>query len=247
LRKHGLDVLVLLTGTTLLTALVLVFWHAPVEPNMGVSQKIFYFHVPSAVAAYLGYGLCGLSSLIYILKPSPFFSRLALAGAELGSIFALAVLTTGPLWAYKAWGRAWMWDPRLSSVLLMFLVFTSYLMLRRFTDDTESSRRIGAVLGTLGLLAIALSRFSVQLWGGFHPQVLTGSGRGIAASMVPAFALSMVAVLLLCVTLIAMRERQLAQLNEVQRIGRELEALSAELSELESSREQHPSGALNER
>jgi heme exporter protein C len=91
-----------------------IFVLAPVEQQMGIVQKIFYFHVPSAYAMYVGFAVSAVGSAVYLLKRDPRWDALAVAGAEVGTLFCLIVLLTGPLWARKAWGVWWTWDPRLT-------------------------------------------------------------------------------------------------------------------------------------
>lgn len=224
------NLFVVVLATLLLPlAAIMVFLHAPADANQGFLQKIFYFHVPSAFAAYLGYVICGIASLAYLLKESTLADRIALAGAECGSLFSLCVLITGPIWAHKAWGRAWEWDPRLTTMLLTFLLYAAYLLLRRSEEDSTHLRRIAAVLGTLGLLGVALVRVAVRLWGGIHPQVITGQGRGIHPDMVPAFALSMLAFLALALSLVALRTRLAMREAHLAQLRLEIEAIQEDV------------------
>src|SRR5262249_43829461 len=95
-----------------------VFLKAPIEARMGIVQKIFYFHVPAAYSMYIGAPACFIGSMGYLLKPTDTRDALARSGAEVAVVFGAIVLTTGPLWAAKAWGYYWVWDPRLTTSLL---------------------------------------------------------------------------------------------------------------------------------
>jgi len=201
---------------TVLTGTALAHFHAPIEGTLGIVQKIFYFHVPAAISSYLGFVACAVGSIIYLLKPVRWADHLAHAGAELGVVMAALVLTSGPLWAYKSWGTWWEWEPRLTSMLLTVLIYVSYLLLRQFGGRGESARRIGAVMGVLGLVGIGIVRVSVRIWGGVHPQVMTGEGRGIHPSMRPAFYTCMVGFLLLAIFIIWMRMRVARQRDEIE-------------------------------
>ena len=108
----------LLTVLLIPASLYAIFVHAPVEARMGIAQKIFYFHVPAAYAMYVGFATAALGSVGYLLRRSLRFDALSVAGAEVGMLFATMVLTSGPLWARKAWGVYWTWDPRLTTVML---------------------------------------------------------------------------------------------------------------------------------
>jgi heme exporter protein C len=90
---------------------------------MGVVQKIFYFHVPSAMMTFLAAFVCGIASAIYLWNRSKFADHIAVSAAELAVLFGLIVLVTGPLWARKAWGVWWQWDVRLTMTLVMWMIF----------------------------------------------------------------------------------------------------------------------------
>src|SRR4051794_766478 len=100
-----------------------IFVHAPIEEQMGIVQKIFYFHVPSAYAMYVGFTLAMIGSVGYLWKRRAGFDALAVAGAEVGLLFCSIVLMTGPLWARNAWGTFWTWDPRLTTTLLAAMIY----------------------------------------------------------------------------------------------------------------------------
>jgi heme exporter protein C len=95
-----------LTGAAMLASLGLIFWHAPVDTTMGIVQKIFYSHVPAAMASYAGFTITSVASLLYLIKPHRNWDIAAVAGAQVGLLFCAYVLISGPLWAIKAWGAA---------------------------------------------------------------------------------------------------------------------------------------------
>lgn len=189
----------------LTAALAKVFFATPTEATMGVVQKIFYFHVPCAITAYLGFTICLGGSVWYLLKGDIRADVIARAGAELGVLFCTAVLISGPLWAKKAWGTFWTGEPRLLLTLVMMLIFFAYIVVRGLGGRTELTRKIGAVLAILGFANIPLVRMSVKLWRGSHPQVVTGDGGGLDPSMVPAFLGMGGAILLTFVALFVLR------------------------------------------
>ena len=157
-----------------------VFLTVPTEKTMGIVQKIFYFHVPSAYSMYIGAAACFVGSVMYLVKPTDTWDAVARAGGEVAVVFGLIVLTTGPLWAAKAWGYYWTWDPRLTTSLLSVLIYVAYLVLRAFTGDGEGERKFAAALGILGAANLPIIHFSVQKWSGQHPTVITGKGGGLA-------------------------------------------------------------------
>jgi heme exporter protein C len=156
-----------------------IFLKAPTEATMGIVQKIFYFHVPIAYSMYLGATACFVGSAGYLYNGKQGWDSLARAGAEVAVVMGLLVMITGPLWAAKAWGVYWTWDPRLTTQMLSVLLYVAYLVLRLFTGDGEAERRFAAALGVLGAANLPIIHFSVQKWGGTHPAVITGKGGGL--------------------------------------------------------------------
>src|SRR5713226_8780319 len=109
------------------TMMAFVVLGAPREATMGFVQKIFYYHVPSAWLCFLGAFVCAGGSAAYLFGGSERGDRVGAAAAELTVLFGLCVLVTGPLWARKAWGVWWHWDVRLTTTLLLWMIFVAYL------------------------------------------------------------------------------------------------------------------------
>jgi heme exporter protein C len=195
------------TTASVIAAIHVVFLTTPVEATMGVVQKIFYFHVPSAIAMYIGAIACFIGSALYVLSPTDRRDAFAKAGAETAVAFGLIVLATGPLWAAKAWGRYWTWDPRLTTSLLSVLIYIAYSLLRAFSGGGEAVKKFAAALGIVGAANLPLIHFSVQKWSGQHPRVISRGGGGLAPEMRPAFALGLVSFALLAIALIWLRTR----------------------------------------
>jgi len=200
--------LVMLTAVAFVVEIFFVFLRAPVEVRMGIVQKIFYFHVPSAYAMYLGATACFAGSAAYLVRPTDARDALARAGAEAAVAFGAIVLTTGPLWGAKAWGTFWTWDPRLTTALLSVLIYVAYVVLRAFAGDGSAERKFSAALGVLGAANLPIIHFSVQKWGGQHPTVITGKGGGLQhPDMKLALALGFLAFTMLAVLLVWARTR----------------------------------------
>ncbi len=155
-----------------------VFAVVPTEQKMGVVQRIFYFHVPSALAAFLGVALCAVCSALYLWKRDPRYDRIAHASAELGVLFCGLVLITGPIWARPVWGVWWTGEVRLTSTLVLWLIFVAYLILRQNAENREQAARWGAVVAIVGFLDVPIIYKSVEWWRGLHPKVLRVSGGG---------------------------------------------------------------------
>jgi heme exporter protein C len=200
----------LVVGTTALYFYLLnfVFLTVPTEKTMGIVQKIFYFHVPSAYSMYIGATACFVGSVLYLLKPTDARDAFARAGAECAVVFGAIVMTTGPLWAAKAWGYYWTWDPRLTTALLSVLIYVAYLVLRAFAGDGEGERKFAAALGILGAANLPIIHFSVQKWSGQHPTVITGKGGGLQhPDMKAALGMSFFAFTLFAIALLWARTR----------------------------------------
>ena len=158
------------------TALYLIFLFAPMEKTMGNVQRIFYFHVPSAWVAGLAFLVVFISSILYLARKDLYWDRMAYASAEIGVIFCTMVLITGPLWAKPAWGIYWPWDARITSFLILWLIYVGYLMLREFSGSELKRASLSAVVGIIGFLNIPIVYFSITLWRTLHPQPVFGSG-----------------------------------------------------------------------
>ena len=156
--------LVGLTIVAVLAAGYLIFAHAPVEATMGVVQKIFYVHVPAAMVMYAGFTITAVASLLYLLKPNRVWDIAAVSGAELGLLFCAYVLISGPIWAYKAWGVAWTWDPQLTATFVLFLLYGGYALLRIFSGKSEPMRKISAVLAVIAFVDIPIIHYAVKKW-----------------------------------------------------------------------------------
>ncbi|HVU05467.1 MAG TPA: cytochrome c biogenesis protein [Polyangiaceae bacterium] len=188
----------------------LIFFVAPPAQATagGIAQKIFYFHVPSAYAMYLSGAACFFASAAYLAGPSDGKNALARAGAECACLFGSMMLVSGPLWAKKAWGVYWTWDPRLTTTLLSVLVYVAVVVLRTFTGDGEAERKFAAGLGVLGTVNLPIIHYSVMKWGGNHPTVIGKGGGGLGhPAMKLTLLVGFVAMTLLAVLLVWLRTR----------------------------------------
>jgi heme exporter protein C len=222
-----------LSCAAMLAALWLVFMVVPTEREMGVVQRIFYFHVSSAWVAFIGFFLVAGASGVYLWNGSRAADRLAEAAAEVGVLFCTLVLVTGPIWARPVWGVWWTWDPRLTMTVILWAIYASYLMLRAFGGEDEAIRRYAAVLGIVGVLDVPIIMVSVRLLRGMHPAVIArnegGSGL-VDPSMRVALVVSAVALVLLASWLIALRVRAARLGDELATLRRALEARPGEVA-----------------
>ena len=176
---------------------------APYESSMGLIQRIFYYHVPSAMVMFGSAFVCGISSAIFLANRSSRADAVALSAAELVVVFGLIVLVTGPLWARKAWGVWWQWDARLTSSLVLWLIFVSYLLLRRFAG--AGSEMLAAAVGVFGMANVPFVYWSVNVWRTIHPT--TNVVKSLAPDMRLPFAWCAAAFVCLYVALLLTRLR----------------------------------------
>lgn len=174
----------------------------------GLAQKIFYFHVPAAYAMYLSGVVCFIASAAYLVRATDRRNAWAKAGAEVAVVFGLMVMTSGPLWAKKAWGVYWTWDPRLTTSLLSVLIYVAIVVMRAFSGDGDAERKFAAALGVLGTVNLPIIHYSVRKWGGNHPTVITKGGGGLGdPRMYVALGLGFFAMTLLAALLLWSRAR----------------------------------------
>lgn len=141
---------------------------APYESTMGLVQKIFYFHVPSWMVMFSSALVCGTASGVYLFGGRAAADRVAQAAAELTVLFGTIGLITGPLWGRKAWGVWWQWDARLTSALVMWLIFVAYMLLRKYGG--AGSEKLAAVVALFGMANVPFVYWSVNMWRTVHPK-----------------------------------------------------------------------------
>lgn len=188
--------------------LYLIFFYAPTEREMGDVQRIFYFHVPSAIMSFLAFFLVCAASILYLATGRRRWDILAHSAAEIGVLFCTLVLVSGPVWAKPIWGVWWTWEVRLTTTLILWLIYVAYLMVRSYTENPDQGARFAAVLGIVGFLDVPIIWFSVRLYRGLHPAVLRiQGGGGLDPQMRQVFLFSLVTFLLLFTVLVWMRNR----------------------------------------
>mgnify|MGYP003976393183 FL=1 len=219
------NILVWLTGLAFLAAMIAIFIYVPTEKTEGVVQRIMYFHIPCAWLSFFAFFVVFICSILFLWKKDREWDIYSQASAEIGVIFCSLVLITGPIWARPIWGAWWVWDARLTSTLILWLIYVSYLMLRAQSDAGSMRARYAAVLGIGGFLDIPLIHFSVLWWRAFHPQpkVITseGIGKGMDPTMLVTLGISLCAFTLLYFLFMGVRVRQEKLKDEIDRLKRE--------------------------
>jgi heme exporter protein C len=164
-RERALMRLGVVTWLAVAVSLYLIFFVArEADVTMGGQlQRIFYFHVPAAWAAYLAFGVVFLGSIAFLRTGAERWDLLAHSAAEVGVLFSSIVLVTGPIWAKPVWGTYWQWDARLTSSLVMWLTYVGYLLLRGLSSEPHRTGRLAAVVGIVGFINVPIVHFSVEL------------------------------------------------------------------------------------
>jgi heme exporter protein C len=198
---------------TLAVAILLAFagyaalFIAPTERTMGVIQRIFYFHMPSAFAGFVAFFINMFASIAYLRGRNLKWDRLAVSAAEIGLAFFTVVLVTGPIWARPVWGVWWEWDARLTSSFILWVLYISYLLLRTLVEETERRAVLSAVFGIFAAFDIPLVYFSIWLFRTQHPQPVIGDGGSLDGRMLNVLLICFAALLGVMILLIRQRVR----------------------------------------
>ena len=151
-----------------------IIYNTPMIPDQHWAQKIFYVHVPSAWVGFLSYFVVMISGIMYLNSNDEKWDYVSVSAAEIGTFFMGLVLITGPIWATPIWGQPWIWEPRLVTTLILFLIYIGYFMMRTFGGYLERMKRNAAVLGIVSFINVPIIFLSVQFWSPeiqSHPQV----------------------------------------------------------------------------
>jgi heme exporter protein C len=180
-----------------------VFFVAPDDYQQGATVKIMFIHVPSAWLAMFGWALMSVAALGTLVWRHPLADVAAKTAAPIGAAFTFLALMTGSLWGRPMWGTYWVWDARLTSVLVLFLMYLALIALWRTVDDPSRAGRAAAVLTLVGAVNLPVIKFSVDWWNTLHQpaSVLRLGGPAIHPSILTPLLIMAVAFALLFVTL----------------------------------------------
>ena len=191
---------------------------APTEATMGNVQRIFYYHASSFAVAFVMFGVNLIASVVYLARrhtpAAPVADAVAVGGAELGVIFCSIGLMDGMLWAKPVWGIWWTWDPRLTSTFVLWLIYVSYLMLRRLSESGEAPT-LAAALAIFGFVDVPIVYMSIRWWRTQHPQPMS-----LPPEMWSAILFNWAALIMLMVIFVLVRLRQEEMRREVDGLRR---------------------------
>jgi len=146
----------------------MAFYWAPVEHSMGIVQKIMYIHVPASWVTFFAFSVIFFCSIAYLWKREEKFDVVAASAAEIGIVFCALSIATGSIWGKPTWNTYWTWDARLTTTLILLLIYAGYLLLRYFIDESDRRARYAAILGIIGFPDIFLIHLSVKWWRTLH-------------------------------------------------------------------------------
>jgi heme exporter protein C len=204
-------------------AIALVFFYAPLDADQGLTQKIFYIHVPIALTAYACFGWGAWKALVHLRTRAPGADLESYAAIHQGVIFGALTLVTGSIWARASWGIWWTWSSnQLVTFLVLFLFYSAYFMLRYSVEPGPARANMCAVYALFGVVLIPISWLSIRLANDFiHPTVFTRHGPQMSGSMFFTFCVSLAGLLVLA-----------AAMYRVELAGKRLDARLRELREL---------------
>ena len=164
----------ILTILLMVANLCWIIFFTPMVPDQEWAQKIFYLHVPIAWSGFLAYFIVMINGFLYLFSKDLKYDRIGHASAEIGTIFTSLVLITGPIWATPIWGKPWVWEPRLVTTLVLFLIYIGYFILRNIGLYRQRAALVSAIIGIIAFLDIPIIFASVNFWAAeiqSHPQL----------------------------------------------------------------------------
>jgi heme exporter protein C len=206
--------------------LVLIFGYAPTASEaLGVQvQRIFYFHVPSAIVGMISFGVSAFGSVMYLIKRTRKWDRLAWASAEAGTIIFTVAIATGAIWAKPVWQTWWVWDANGTLTFMLWLVFIGYLITRAYAPTVDRGARWAALVPIFGAAAVPFVYMAADWWAGLHTERVTGPGASgsLESEMFYTLIFSLVTFVFLVAVLVAERSAQRAIEEQVEIVRREV-------------------------
>lgn len=228
-KPRLLFILDILSGVLIILATLMVLFYAPVEAIMGAVQKVFYFHVASAWLGMLGFLVASVAGVIYLRNKRQIWDMISASAVELGMVFSFIAIVSGMIWARPIWNTWWTWDPRLTTVTIMELVYAAYLMLRNGIEEPEKRARFGAVYAILGFISVPLTFISIRIFRTIHPVVVGGGnpeaegGFSMTPKMLQTFLFSLLTFSIIFVDLLWHRIRLGALAGRLEQLRLKLE------------------------
>ena len=201
--RFVLPALVGVSFLLMVASLWLAFLWAPTEATMGDVQRVLYFHVPLAWVAFLAFFVVLVGSVLYLWKREDRWDRLAYCSAEIGVVFTTLNLISGVIWAKSVWGVWWIWDARLATALVLWLIYVAYLLVRAYASAAQT-RSLAAVVGIIGFVDVPIVFMAVRWWRTIHPGPVVQTG-GLSSTMLYTLIVCLIAFTLFYGVLMALR------------------------------------------
>lgn len=191
-------------ATLLLVIPALLFvYRAPIEALQGLPQKIFYLHVPLAWCAFILFGGVALNGILYLYRRNPFWDQVAQGCAEVGFVALTCVLITGPIWAKPIWGTYWVWEPRLTTTFILWVIYLGYHLFRALRGNDSFAARAASVVGIIAFSDLPVIHLSVKWWRSLHPLPVVLREGDVGGGLAPGMGtpLLLMFLMLLCLSL----------------------------------------------
>lgn len=224
MREKAIYILGALGGALLVYNLYVILLQLPDEAQQGAIYRIFFFHVPAAINAWILFSVALGASIAFLVSKNFQFDSLAVAATEVGLVFLTINLVTGSLWARVIWGIWWTWDARLTSNFISWLLYIGYLILRPAINEPTQRATLSAVLSIFAFADLPIVYYSNQWWRTQHPAPVLTTG-GLDATMWPPFLTNIVAILLIASALVLVRLHQEHVLREIDSVRRYAHAI----------------------
>ena len=213
----------ILTVLAILGAILIVLFYTPTELEMGLVQKVFYFHVACTWVGMLGFTLAAVASIAFLKTRNMKWDSAAVAGVEIGMVFVGLGIVSGSIWAKPIWNTWWTWDPRLTTTLIMELIYVAYMILRGSVNEPGQRARFSAVYAIAGFVSVPLTFLSIRVFRTIHPVVVgaassSGGTFAMTGQMLFTFIFCLAVFSLLFIVLFWHRYRLEQQRTEIERI-----------------------------
>jgi len=217
--------MLVIAGLLLVRNLKVMMLDLPDEVMQGPIFRIIFFHVPAAWTAFLGFFAALVASILYLVRGNLKYDAFAVSVTDVSLAFAAGNLVSGMIWGRQIWGIWWTWDPRLTSMLICWLLYSGYLMLRRAVEEPTQRARISAVFSIFAFADVPIVWFSIKWWRTQHPQPVVWGGGSMDPSYWNMLFLNWIPILLLAVVFVAIRMRQEETKREIDAVRRMAHAI----------------------
>ena len=217
------DGLLVLSALLMALSLYMIFLWAPTEQNLGVSQRIFYFHVPLGWLGMVSIVIVAFASVMHLVTGRERWDSLAHATAEVGLIAATLIIVTGSIWAKPVWGVWWTWDAKLTTTLILWFIYVGYLMVKAYAPAGSQGQRFASVVALIGAIDAPIIYFATLWWRTAHPELNIGplaESGGLDSRMALTFLVSLIAFTVLYVYLLHERYALKQTANDLDELHR---------------------------